>query len=426
MIIIYRILLILVSPIIFIYLLYRYIIGKEEKGRFQEKFSLSKIRRPSGKLIWFNAVSVGEINSVWSIIKKINKDSNYNILITTTTVTGSHNVLDKVKTLDKPEKIIHQYAPIDLIIVIQHFLKHWQPNLLVNIESEFWPNLFTMTSKKCPILVLNGKMSKRSFRFWNRFKNLKELIFTKIDLCLAQSKSDYKRFINLGVQNVQFIGNTKFFVDKCKIDEELYKKLLQETKNRQVWLVNCTHKGEEEFVLETHKKLKEKYPNTLTFLIIRHPKRIHQVEKILEDNKIEYTTTTKNNRIEDNTEFYIHDELGNLGTFFELCKIVFLGGSLVKGIGGHSPSEAIKHSCCVVTGSYIDNNKNIFGELVKNYGCIILEDNKSEPLYKTISYLFDNPIKVNNISINAYRKSLEYSNIVNEVYDLIIKKINKK
>lgn len=406
--------------------MYRYLIGKEEKGRFHEKFSISKIKRPSGKLIWFNAVSVGEINSVWSIIKKINKDTDYNIIITTTTVTGSHNVLEKIKILDKPEKVIHQYAPIDLSIVIQSFLKHWQPDLLINVESEFWPNLFTMTSKKCSILVLNGKMSKKSFRFWSKFKNLKELIFTKIDLCLAQSKSDYKRFINLGVQNVQFIGNIKFFVDKCEIDKELYKKLLKETENRHIWLVNCTHKGEEEIILETHKKLKEKYPNILTFLIIRHPKRVYQVEKILTDNRIEYITTTKNDKIENNIEFYIHDEIGKLGTFFELCKIVFLGGSLGKGIGGHSPSEAIKHSCCIVTGSYIDNNKNLFGELAKDDGCIILENNESETLYKTISFLFDNPIKMNNISTNAYRKSLEYNNVLNEIFDVIMNKINIK
>ena len=218
-IIFYRILLVILFPFIILLMLYRIIIGKEDKKRFFERFGVTKIKRPEGKLIWFNAVSIGEINSVWRIIKNINEKYDCNILITTTTLTSSKIVLEKIEKLKNKEKLIHQFAPIDLTTVVYFFIRKWKPNILINIESEFWPNLFSITAKNCPIIVLNGKMSKKSFRFWYKFKKLKEVVFPKIDVCLAQSKSDYKRFLILGVQSVKFLGNIKCFVEKSDVDE---------------------------------------------------------------------------------------------------------------------------------------------------------------------------------------------------------------
>ena len=420
-IIFYRILLVILFPFIILLMLYRIIIGKEDKKRFFERFGITKIKRPDGKLIWFNAVSIGEINSAWRIIRNINEKYDFNILITTTTLTSSQIVLEKIEKLKNKKKVIHQFAPIDLTTVVYFFIKKWKPNILINIESEFWPNLFSITSKNCPIIVLNGKMSKKSFRFWYKFKKLKEVVFPKIDVCLAQSKSDYKRFLILGVQSVKFLGNIKCFVEKSDVDEELYSRLFKITSNRHIWLVNCSHEGEEEIIVKTHKILKEKYKDLITFLIIRHPDRLNDVKSILSRNNISYTTTTQNNPINNDIEFYVHDKLGNLGTFFRLCRIVFMCGSLKKGIGGHNPSEAIKFDCCVLTGPYIDNNYVLFKELQENNACIILKEDNEIILSKKIQYLFDNPEEVKILSNNAYIKSLEYSKNSNEIMDLIYK-----
>lgn len=419
----YRFLLFVFYPFIILYLNIRKWKGKEDKNRICERFGKSKVEKPKGKLVWFNAVSVGEINSAWTIINELNKDTENNILITTTSLTSANNVLNKIEKLPNPNKVIHQFAPIDVTLCIKRFLKHWKPDLLINVESEFWPNLFLLTKKICPILVLNGKMSKKSFRFWYKHKKLKESIFDSIDICLAQSRNDYKRFINLGVQNVQFLGNIKFFVNKCSVDNDLYKYLQERIKNRKKWLVNCTHNGEEEIIIETHKMLKNKYKDLITMLIIRHPNRTKDVCNLLEKNSIKYTTATSEEELTDDTEFYIYNKFGNLGTFFDLNKIVFIAGSLQKNIGGHTPAEAIKHNCCVVSGPYIENNYMLFKELLNSNACIILKDNKAVTLFETIDKLFNDEKFVNVVIDNAYKKSVQSSVILGQIIDIIKKYI---
>lgn len=420
----YRILLFIFQPFIYIYILIRKYRGFEDKNRINERFGNTDIKRPDGNLIWINAVSIGEINSVWSIIKRINETNDYNILITTTSVSSAENVLKRIDKLPNKDRVIHQFAPIDLTRVIKKFLNHWKPNILVNVESEFWPNLFTLTKSVCPIIVLNGKMSKKSFRFWYKAKKLKESIFDSIDICLAQSRNDYKRFINLGVQNVQFLGNIKFFVDRCSINEELYDYLAEKIKDRKTWLVNCTHEGEEEIIIDTHKMLKQKYTNLLTMLVIRHPNRAIEVGELLNKNKLKYITTTSKKELTNDIDFYIYDKFGDLGTFLELNDIVFMGGSLKKNIGGHNPAEAIKHNCCIITGPYIENNYMLFKDLTNINGCIVLNNNKSKTIFSTVDELFENEEKMKNIIDNSYRKSLQSSIVLDQIISIIKDKMS--
>ncbi|MDR2077867.1 MAG: hypothetical protein LBP39_02785 [Rickettsiales bacterium] len=423
MLILYRLLTIILLPFLFVYFIARIILGREDKKRFLERLGITKQLRPAGKLIWLNAVSMGEINSAWTIISRINSESEHNILITTTTITGAETTMIRMATLKFPERVIHQYSPVDLTCSIGSFLKHWKPNLLISVESEFWPNIFTMTKKYCPIIVLNGKLSKRSFRFWYIFKRPRGQIFSNIDICLAQSKSDYKKFINLGVKDVQFLGNIKFFVGKSSVDSELYEKFIREIGDRRRWMANCTHEGEEEIVMEVHRKLKQLYPDIITFLVVRHIDRIGKIKTLLAANNLKYITTTQNAQITGDIDFFIHDKYNYLGTFFDFCKIIFMGGSLKMGIGGHTPAESIKHKCCLVTGPYINNNLILFRELQKINGCTILKDSSPESLFFTISSLLDNPDTVEQISKNAYVRSIQYNSVLNEIIDIIIAKL---
>lgn len=417
--IIYRILIFILTPVIHLYLFIRKLKGKEHKSRFAERFGKTKIERPNGKLIWINAVSVGEINSAWTIIKRLNEDNDYKILITTTSTTSAETVRNKIKQLPNLDNVIHQFVPVDTYFSVKRFLKHWKPDILINVESEFWPNLFTLTKKFCPIMVLNGKMSKKSFRFWYRNKKLKESIFDSIDICLAQSRNDYKRFIMLGVQNVQFLGNIKFFVDKCYINGNLYEKLLEQTKGRRKWLVNCTHRGEEEIIIATHKLLKQKHKNLLTMLIIRHTNRTEEVLKLLEKNNLKYVTTTSGEGVTEDVDFYVYNMMGELGTFFELNDIVFIAGSLQRNIGGHTPAEAIKHNCCVITGPYVENNYMLFKDLLNENGCVMVKDNKPETLFDTVDNLFSDSAKVGSIIDASYRKGLQSGVVLNRIVDII-------
>jgi 3-deoxy-D-manno-octulosonic-acid transferase len=410
---------VILGPILHIFFIIRIFRGKEDKIRFRERYGKTNIQRPSGKLLWFNAVSIGEINSAWIIIDKIIEKYECNILITTTTVTSAEIVVNKINRSKFKDKIIHQFFPLDFSFSIKNFLNHWKPNVLVSIESEFWPNLFTIVGKKCPIIILNGKMSKKSFRFWYTHKKLKQEVFNNIKICLTQSRIDYRRFIRLGVQDTRFLTNIKFFVDKCSVDKNLYDHLSAKTKNKKLWLVNCTHRGEEEIIIRVHNELKKKYKNLMTILIIRHPNRFNEVEKLMNDNNILYVNTSSNKEITDDTEFYIYDKFGNLGTFFDLCNIVFIAGSLQKNIGGHTPSEAIRHGCCVITGPYIDNNYSLFRELKDTESCIILEDNTYQTLFRTINYLFENEEVVRKISANASGRGVRDFNTLIDIIDII-------
>ncbi|MDR3078540.1 MAG: hypothetical protein LBU15_00705 [Rickettsiales bacterium] len=424
MLLLYRLLTLLLSPFLFLYLLIRRARGLEARGRFLERLGLTKLSRPEGKLIWLNAVSMGEINSAWTIVSRINRKNECNILITTTSQTGAAAAMGKIESLDFPERVIHQYAPIDFFFSLRCFLRRWRPNLLVNVESEFWPNMFTMAREHCPIIVLNGKLSRRSFRFWYRFRGLKERVFSNIDLCLAQSKVDYRKFLNLGVQNVQFLGNIKFFVAKSPVNVTLYERLLREVGGRERWFANCTHRGEEELVLEVHRELRRIYPNLITFLVARHAERTDEVLELLRSAAIKYATTSQGQRIGEEIEFYVHDGYGDLGTFFDLCKIVFIGGSMVDGVGGHTPAESIKHHCCVVTGPSVENNLMLFKELEAVDGCLVLKEASAARLFSTISFLLASPAEVERISKNAYLRSLGYNGVLNEIVELLMARLS--
>jgi 3-deoxy-D-manno-octulosonic-acid transferase len=391
----------------------------EDKERFRERFGITKIGRPDGKLIWFNAVSVGEINSVWSIINRLNQNESCNILITTTTKTSSDVVKEKIEKLQKPEKVIHQFFPVDITSCVKRFLNHWKPDILINVESEIWPNVLTLTKEFCPILILNGKMSKKSFRFWYIMKKLKEQVFDGVELCLVQSKRDLKRFINLGLQRVQFLGNVKFFVDKQSIDVDYLNFLKTKIGDRKFWLVNCTHDGEEEIIIQTHKMLKEIYPNILTIDILRHSKRSDDVANLITKNDLNVSVVSKNETIDENTDFYVYDKMGGLSTLFELSEIVFMAGSLKQKIGGHTPAECIKYGCCVVTGPYIDNNKMLFRDLLDDNACIVLKDNRAVTLSKTVNNLFENDVIRKKIINEAYTKSIKSTSYLDEIVNKI-------
>jgi 3-deoxy-D-manno-octulosonic-acid transferase len=315
---------------------------------------------------------------------------------------------------------MHQFFPVDVTSYVRRFLEHWRPNILINVESEIWPNVLTLTKKFCPILILNGKMSKKSFRFWYVMKKLKEQVFDGVELCLTQSKRDLKRFINLGLQRVQFLGNIKFFVDKQPVDVEYLNSLKSWIGNRKFWLVNCTHEGEEEIIIQTHRLLKEIYPDILTIDILRHPKRMEEATNLVVKNNLAVKVATRGEIIDKNTDFYLYDKMGGLSVFFELSGVVFVAGSLRPGIGGHTPVECIKYRCCVITGPYIDNNKMLFRDLSDDGACVVLKDNKPTTLSKTVGDLLGNDGLRNSIINESYAKSVKSSSYLGEVVDKIL------
>jgi 3-deoxy-D-manno-octulosonic-acid transferase len=190
---------------------------------------------------------------------------------------------------------------------------------------------------------------------------------------------------------------------------------------RKFWLVNCTHCGEEETIIEAHQLLKEKYKDILTLNVLRHPTRMEEVVSLVRHSQLKASVASKNENIESDTDFYIYDKMGGLSTLFELSDIVFIAGSIKPKIGGHTPTECIKYSCCVVSGPYIENNKSLYKDLLDNKACIVLKDNKAATIAKAIENLFEDEELKHSIINEAYAKSIKSSTYLEEVISIIFK-----
>jgi 3-deoxy-D-manno-octulosonic-acid transferase len=188
---------------------------------------------------------------------------------------------------------------------------------------------------------------------------------------------------------------------------------------RRFWLVNCTHEGEEETIIQVHKILKEKYGDILTLNVLRHPKRMEEVVDLIKRNNLNVSVAGRGESIGDNTDFYVYDKMGGLSALFELSDIVFIGGSIKPKVGGHTPTECIKYGCCVVTGPYIDNNRSLYKDLLDNKACIVLKDSKVATIVKTVENLFENEELKNNIISEAYAKSVRSNAYLDEITNKI-------
>ena len=401
--------------------------NKEDKKRFLERFGYSKIDRPSGKLIWFQCASVGESTSVLPLIDKIIEKYNekVTVLITTGTITSAEIVSKKIKNKNN---IIHRYTPIDKYFVIKRFLTHWKPDVLITIESEIWPNMITMAHEVCDkVMIVNAKISERSFNRWKKFKHLKEKVFDSIDICYPQTQDDQYRLINLGIQNTLFLGNLKFDVQKLPINEKFLNNLEKSTKNRHIVLCASMHDEEKENILKIYNKLKKDFSNLIFIIAIRHPNKSSSIYNYFVENNLKVKRKSLHESIDLDTDIYMYDEIGEMGTLYELSNIVLMCGSLVDGIGGHNPVESAKQHCAILTGPYIFNNKSLFLEFQKNNACIICNGKNNELLIKNvcenIDYLIKNTKKINELKNNAIDLCNKFSDVSSNIANSIIANI---
>ena len=361
MLIIYRILInliILLSPLIIIY---RLINKKEDPKRFKEKFCFfSKIKK-SGKLIWFHGASVGEILSVLPILEKLEKDKNIKQILVTSNTVSSSTIIKKLKY----KKVIHQFFPIDNNLLTKKFLNYWRPSSAFFIDSEIWPNMiYNLKKKKIPITLLNARITKKTFLRWMILKNFSENIFNKIENCFSSNKETVKYLKKLGAQNIKFIGNLKFSQSETKI-KDLNKDLKKFINSKKTWCASSTHNTEERFCGIVHKKLKKKYKNFLTIIIPRHIDRVDNIKEELQKLNLNVHLHEPTNKINKKTDIYIVNSFGKTKSFYNNCRNVFLGGSLINH-GGQNPLEATRYGCNILHGPNVHNFRDIYYLLKKN------------------------------------------------------------
>ncbi|MFM8423057.1 MAG: 3-deoxy-D-manno-octulosonic acid transferase, partial [Candidatus Fonsibacter sp.] len=312
------------------YLYLRILKKKECPTRYQEKLGRSLRTRKDGKLIWFHCSSIGELKSIFPIIDYYLKKNQ--ILVTTSTLSSNEIFEKKYKNT---ENIIHQYAPIDSPQIIKKFFKRWKPDVIFFTESEIWPNqILYAKNNGIPIILLNARISNKSFIKWKLIKNSMSQILNCFDLILSQSNESADHFKYFGTNNVMMLGNLKFVISE---DFDSHKENLN-LENRLIFIALSTHPSEEEICIKTHASLKLQFSNLLTIIIPRHINRIPEIEKKIINTKLNFLTSETIDNFKDNIDILVINSYGNTKKILKLSKYVFIGGSLVNH-GGQNPIE---------------------------------------------------------------------------------------
>ncbi len=360
----------LLSPVIKHHLKKRRLRGKEHPERHRERLGYTQLTRPKGQLIWIHGASVGESLSILPLIAELNKQqANLWFLITTGTTTSAELMSRRL-----PENAIHQFVPVDTPGAVERFLSHWSPSLGLIVESELWPQLIYRTKKhKIPLLLINGRMSKKSTKSWKRFPFFIQDLLACFKLVHAQSKQDYHHFQELGAPHVIQSGNLKFSAEILSYKQADIEELRGLIQDRPVWFASSTHKGEELFLAQVQKKLKDKIPNLLCIIAPRHPNRSPDIIDDITSTSLIVSTRSKAEAIRPETDIYLADTLGELGLFYELSPLVVMAGSLLRK-GGQNLLEPARQNCAIICGPEMQNFEAICDEMVEAGAIIKLKN----------------------------------------------------
>ena len=339
----------------------RLLMGKEDPERLEERLGISLAERPTGNLIWFHAASVGESLSLVELIKRISySQPDYNFLITTGTITSAKLILSRL-----PSNAVHQYIPVDTPKAVEKFLDRWRPSLAIWTESEFWPNLISFTSARdIPMILINARISEKSYRRWRFFKKSLKNLIEKFNYSLIQDEKTVKYFSKIGISsnNFELTGTLKegsAALPHSEIEQvEISKQIL----NRPVWLAASTHEGEEKLIAAAHRHASKASQGLLLIIVPRHPERGLEIASILTKENFKIRLRSKKDKISSDTQIYIADTLGELGLWYRVAPVSFVGGSLVP-IGGHNPFEPAALGSAILHGPYVENFKEIYNRL---------------------------------------------------------------
>ena len=349
-------LIIFISPIL---IYFRILKNKEHKTRYKEKFSIISKKRIKGNLIWFHGASVGEIQSIIPLIENYEKDKTINQILITSSTLSSSKILEKFKF----KKTIHQFYPLDHIYITSKFLRYWKPNIAIFIESEIWPCMFKKLEKrKIPIVLLNARITKKTFDKWMKLKNFTNEIFNKITIAYPQNLETKYFLKKLKTNKVKTIGNLKFIENDNEKFNTITNKLKSQFKTKKIWVASSTHSNEEIFCAKTHIQLKKKIKNLITIIIPRHIHRANKIISELESLNLKVTKHSSKNKNIENTDVYLVDTFGETKKFHKISCSVFLGGSIIKR-GGQNPLEAARYGARILHGPNIDNFKDVYKTL---------------------------------------------------------------
>ena len=398
MLFIYRVLanlILLFSPVI---ILIRLLKKKEHPIRFKEKLGTHTKKRVKGKLVWFHGASVGEILSIIPLVEKLEKKKNIK------------QILSNLKL----KKTTHQFFPIDTKYHTAKFLNYWNPSVAIFIDSEIWPNMINNIKKKSiSLILLNARITDKSFKKWKIFNSSAKNIFQKFDICLSSNLKSINYLKYFGVKKIKYIGNLKFSQtenDKTDLNKNIKKFFLK----KKIWCASSTHNQEEVLSAIAHIKLKVKYKNLITIIIPRHIHRVSKIKDEIQKLNLKVHMHNSKKKIDPLTDIYLVDSFGQTKSFFKICKTVFLGGSIIKH-GGQNPLEAVRYGCNVMHGPNIWNFEEIYFLLKKyNVSHKITSPNK-------LALKID---KIFNMKVDSKNIKIKIKNFGNKILESTLNEIN--
>jgi 3-deoxy-D-manno-octulosonic-acid transferase len=345
--------------------------GKEHPTRLAERRGQASQPRPDGPLIWVHGASVGEMLAVVPLIERI-RAQKFAVLVTSGTVTSAALAEHRL-----PSGALHQFIPLDAPRYVGRFLDHWRPDMALFVESDLWPNLIVESGRrKIPMIVVNGRLSERSFHRWRMVPGVIAALLSRFDLCLTQSAADAQRYRALGAPRVTSTGNLKLDVPAPPVDETALRQLKLTIGIRPVIAAASTHDGEETAIITAHRRLRAKHPALLTVIAPRHPARGETIADIAKIAGLSVGLRSRGEAPKPTVDVYIADTLGELGLIYRLAPIVFMGGSLVEH-GGQNPIEPIRLGAAVVHGPHVWNFAEIYATLDAANGAQLVADEEA-------------------------------------------------
>ncbi len=335
--------------------------GKEDPARLQERFGTASMPRPDGTLAWFHAASVGESLSILELVRRLlDQRPDIHVLVTTGTVTSAAMMAERL-----PERAIHQFAPLDVRPFIRKFLDHWRPDLAIWTENELWPAMIYETGRtNIPMLLINARISRKSARGWRWFPGSARSLLRRFDFVLAQDDETARNLRRLGLpaRKVAVAGTLKEGSAALPCDESERARLASALSGRPVWLAASTHPGEEELVTRAHRHAARAAQRLLLIIAPRHPERGPEIAEMLRKDGWKIAVRSQGEIPDATTEIYLADTLGEMGLWYRLAPVTFLGGSLVE-IGGHNPFEPAALGSAIIHGPHVFKVDDIFNRL---------------------------------------------------------------
>ena len=367
----YRGLASLATPLARVVLARRLRRGKENPARLSERRGEAKIARPPGPLIWAHGASVGEMLALIPLVEGL-RARNFHVLVTSGTVTSARLAEERL-----PPGVVHQFIPLDAPRFTQRFIAHWRPNLALLAESDLWPNLImSCNAAGIPMILVNGRLSERSFTRWRYLPKTIGRLLGSFDLCLMQSDADAERYSELGAPRVNMTGNLKLDVPAPPVDANKLATMRALLRHRPLIAAASTHPGEEAVIIDAHRRLRQSFPGLLTIIAPRHPERGPGVVEIATAAGLNAISRSRGLLPDRGTDVYVADTMGELGLIYRLAPIVFMGGSLVRH-GGQNPIEAAKLGAAILHGPHVWNFADIYSMLDEANGAEeVLDVNK--------------------------------------------------